>query len=189
MSSTGNEEVSLERLKIMAELAGLNMTDQEVEDLKPLVRRLADKHLERRLEGMELGQRVALARRSGRGLIPGLCRSREEPVLRSLLGNSLLVEADAVKVASSDVAPRPLLDHLSRHPRWGIRRDVRLALVCNKRTPVAAALHIVQRLSRWDLRRLCRQPGVPGIVRIAAERRLCATRQSLRAEGSGGKSA
>ena len=36
MSSSGNQEVSLERLKIMAELAGLNMTDQEVEDLKPL---------------------------------------------------------------------------------------------------------------------------------------------------------
>lgn len=40
MSSTGNQEISpevtLERLKIMAELAGLNMTDQEVEDLKPL---------------------------------------------------------------------------------------------------------------------------------------------------------
>ena len=36
MSSTGNQEVSLERLKIMAELAGLNMTEQEVEELKPL---------------------------------------------------------------------------------------------------------------------------------------------------------
>ena len=36
MSSTSNREMPLERLKIMAELAGLNMTDQEVEDLKPL---------------------------------------------------------------------------------------------------------------------------------------------------------
>lgn len=36
MSSTGNQEISIERLKMMAELAGLNMTDQEVEDLKPL---------------------------------------------------------------------------------------------------------------------------------------------------------
>ena len=40
MSSTGDQEVSqevsIERLKIMADLAGLNMTDQEVEDLKPL---------------------------------------------------------------------------------------------------------------------------------------------------------
>jgi Asp-tRNA(Asn)/Glu-tRNA(Gln) amidotransferase C subunit len=44
MSSTSNQEnsgevsgdVSLERLKIMAEIAGLNMTDEEVEEIKPL---------------------------------------------------------------------------------------------------------------------------------------------------------
>ena len=40
MSSTGNPDISpaisVERLKIMAELAGLNMTEQEVEELKPL---------------------------------------------------------------------------------------------------------------------------------------------------------
>ena len=40
MSSTGDQQdsqqVSIERLKLMAELAGLNMTDEEVEDIKPL---------------------------------------------------------------------------------------------------------------------------------------------------------
>ena len=40
MSSTGDQQisqpVSLERLKLMAELAGLNMTDEEVEEIKPL---------------------------------------------------------------------------------------------------------------------------------------------------------
>ena len=40
MSSTSNQEnsgqVSIERLKIMAEIAGLNMTDEEVEEIKPL---------------------------------------------------------------------------------------------------------------------------------------------------------
>ena len=36
MSSTGDQQVSMERLKLMAELAGLNMTDEEVEEIKPL---------------------------------------------------------------------------------------------------------------------------------------------------------
>jgi len=53
MSSTGNQEVSIERLKIMAELAGLNMTDQEVEELKPLF----DLHLQyaNQLHAIDLG--------------------------------------------------------------------------------------------------------------------------------------
>jgi len=40
MSSTSDQQdsqqVSIERLKLMAELAGLNMTDVEVEEIKPL---------------------------------------------------------------------------------------------------------------------------------------------------------
>ena len=36
MSSTGDHQVSMERLKLMAELADLNMTDKEVEDIKSL---------------------------------------------------------------------------------------------------------------------------------------------------------
>lgn len=50
MSSTGGPEVSgeasspvsMEKFKTMAELAGLNMTDQELEELKPL----ADLHFQ-----------------------------------------------------------------------------------------------------------------------------------------------
>ena len=57
MSSTSNQEVSgevsIEILKIMAELAGLNMTDEEVEDLKPLY----DLHLQyaSELHAIDLG--------------------------------------------------------------------------------------------------------------------------------------
>ena len=40
MSSTSDQQdsqqVSIERLKLMAELAGLNMTDEEIEEIKPL---------------------------------------------------------------------------------------------------------------------------------------------------------
>ena len=64
MSSTGNQEfsqeVSIERLKIIAELAGLNMTDKEVEDLKPLY----DLHLQyaSELHAVDLGtEEIALS--------------------------------------------------------------------------------------------------------------------------------
>ena len=68
MSSTGNQEipqevtqeVTLERLKIMADLAGLNMTDKEVEDLKPLY----DLHLQyaNELHAIDLGaEEIALS--------------------------------------------------------------------------------------------------------------------------------
>lgn len=140
--------------------------------VNPAVRRLAEKYLKERLDSMACGERIALARRASRGLIGSLCASDEEPVLRALLGNPLLVEADAVTVASSGEAPRDVLAHLAEHPKWGMRRDVSLALARNGRTPVPAALRILHRLGPRELRQLSREPGLPEIVRIGAERRL-----------------
>jgi hypothetical protein len=149
--------------------------------VNPAVRRLAERYLEEKLESMAVGERIALARRASRGLIGSLSRSGEEPVLRALLGNPFMVEADAVAVASSDEAPPALLAHLGEHPKWGMRRDVSLALARNGRTPIPAALRIVHRLGARELRELCREPGLPGIVRIGAERRLARESPSSRA--------
>ncbi len=137
-----------------------------------MLRRLAEKYLEARLKRMTLGQRIALARRAARGMITSLAESEEGQVLGALLGNPQLVEADAVKIASGTTAPPELLGRLAGHQRWGCRHSVRLALALNARTPVATALGIVQRLSRTDLRRLCRDREGPRIVRIGANRRL-----------------
>ena len=136
------------------------------------MRRLADRSLVQRCEGMGLGERTALARRAGRGVIDALCKSDETPVLRVLLTHPRLIESDAVKIAASAVAPPDLLSHLAQHPRWGTRRDVRLALVSNDRTPIRVALRIVRRLASPDLRGLSRQPRLPRIVRMAVLRRL-----------------
>jgi hypothetical protein len=140
--------------------------------VNPTVRRLAEKRLEERYEGMALGERIALARRAGRGLIGFLCASDDGAMLRVLLTNPRLVEADAVRIASSAAAPGELLEHLAGHPRWGVRRDVRLALARNECTPIPVALRIVLRLGSPDLRTLSREPRLPEIVRVGARREL-----------------
>ncbi len=140
--------------------------------VNPLLRRLAEKHLAVRVERMTLGERIALARRSARGIIATLAQSDEARVLEALLGNPYLVEADVVKIASGATAPTEVLGRLSVHVRWGGRRSVRLALALNARTPVATALGVVRKLSRQDLCRLCSDPELPRIVRIGAGRRL-----------------
>jgi hypothetical protein len=138
----------------------------------PVVRRLADRYLVDRLAGMGLGERVALARRAGRGLIGLLCGSDQVAVLRGLLGNPRMVEADAVRIASSAEAPRDFLAFLAEHPRWGRRRDVLRSLVRNERTPIPVALRIVWQLCVPDLRAVCDERDLPAIVRVGAQRRL-----------------
>jgi hypothetical protein len=138
----------------------------------PAARRLADKYLGDQLDSMALGERIALARRAGRGVIGLLCHSGEARMLRALLANPHLNEADAVLVASSTEAPRDLLTHVGEHPKWGRRRAVCLALGRNERTPIPTALRAVSRLGSRDLLELSREPDVPEIVRVGAHRRL-----------------
>ena len=141
----------------------------------PLVRRAAESALEARLGEMAVGEQVALARRAGRSMVKMLAASEEERVLEALLANPRFVEEDALAVAGRADCPPTVLEALSRHARWSARRAVRLAVVGNRATPVAAALKVVAALDATDLRRLSRDDRVPSIVRIAAERSLKAS--------------
>ena len=149
----------------------------------PVIRRQGETLLKGRVEELTSGERIALARRASRGLIPSLAGSSESLVLRALLGNVRLIESDAAAIAASSTAPPDLLSHLCGHPTWGRRRSVRLAAVGNPRTPAAAALRVVRALAAPDLRRLAEDDKVPRIVRIAADRRLA--RPSRRRPGRG----
>ena len=66
--------------------------------------------------------------------------------------------------------PEPFLRRLAEHAEWGGRRDVRLALATNPRTPVPQALRLVDGLGVADLKRLVNDDKVPTIVRIGASR-------------------
>jgi hypothetical protein len=140
--------------------------------VNPILRRLADRKLADRLPSLSLGEQVALARRAGRGLIRMLCDSESNPVLEALLGNPRLIEADVARIAAGATAPPESLDRLASHPRWGCRREIRLALVKNERTPGPVALGMLWRTPRHDLQSLLRERGLPPLVRAGAERLL-----------------
>ncbi len=138
----------------------------------PTVRRRAEDLLEVRLGQLTLGERIALARRAVRGLVGPLAELGEPAVLSALLGNPRLVEGNVVAMARSAETPGEILDALVDDLRWGARLAVRKALLRNPRTPIHAALRILDRLSRQDLRAVQSETRIPRIVRLGAQRRL-----------------
>jgi len=147
---------------------------EAIEDarLHPALRRQAEQILKERVPEMSLGEQISLARRATGRLIAALRGSGDVRVLRALLGNPRLKEHDAEAVASGEESPGDVLGWMTRHPKWGNRRAVRLALVRNARTPVADALKLVAKLPRRELEQLATEEEAPKIVRVGAVRRL-----------------
>jgi hypothetical protein len=138
----------------------------------PVLRRRAEELLRIRLAELTVGERIALARIAPRGLVGGITELGDVRVVRSLLSNPRLAEPDVVRIAGSADTADAVLRALADHPRWGGRRSVLDALLGNPRTPVHAALRLVRRLPRQDLRRVRASSKIPRVVRLGAERRL-----------------
>jgi hypothetical protein len=103
-------------------------------------------------------------------LVATLAGDDDARVLVALLDNPRLVESDALRLATRGDAS--LLAALAAHRVWRARRSVRLALIDNPSTPVAAALSLLRGLSVHDLRALAKGDKVRRIIRIGAERTL-----------------
>jgi hypothetical protein len=150
--------------------------------LPPFLRRTAERFLSVRLKEMALGEKIALARIAGRGVI-GLLRRAEEPmVIRALLQNPRLLEEDALAIAGSSSSTGPVLRALAEDGRFALRPAIVKAIVQNRETPSSVALRIVNGMSTHALKELAKASQVTQLVRVAALR-LIESREGTR-EGS-----
>ena len=138
--------------------------------LAPPLRRAAERLLSIRLQELALGEKIALARIATRGVIGVLRRQNEPLVIRALLQNPRLVEADALAIAIGKGTPPAVLQALAEDARLSLRPALQKALVKNSSTPPATALRLMQRLSTQALKELTQAPHVPTLVKVAALR-------------------
>lgn len=139
--------------------------------IHPSVRRVAEKYLVQRLTRLTVGEKVSLARRSSGAVVAHL---RHDPSLRvvdALLENPRLTEELLVPLATKSRSPR-ILDLLARHPRWGRRFEIRVALAKNGATPFRAALAILPILAREELAEIAGDEEQSSVVRNRARELL-----------------
>ena len=148
----------------------------DMQRLAPPLRRFAERQIAVRMEGLALGERVALARIASRGVIATLRRDESPMVIRALLRNRNLVEEDVLAITATRSAPGSVLEAIAADSRFGVRPAVQRAVVAHAETPRAVALRIVGLLSRRALQGLARDAKAPTLVRLAAERRLAERR-------------
>jgi hypothetical protein len=75
-------------------------------------------------------------------------------VIRAVLRNPRLIEADVVKLAASRRAAAEVLEIIAQDHRWIARYAVKVALANNPTTPLRVALGLLPYLLHQDLRAL-----------------------------------
>jgi hypothetical protein len=149
------------------------------------LRRSAEDQLLARLPQLPLGQKITLARRGPARVAGGLLAEGHAQILRVVLDNPNLTEAQILKALSREKISPVVTQGIASHKKWAHVYNVRLALVRNPASPLATILAYLPELTVSDLREL----AAPGIVAenlrkyLQAEihRRLSVKERSLRA--------
>jgi hypothetical protein len=121
---------------------------------------------------LTLGERKALARGNRGDLLQHLLRDPDPAVIRILLGNPRITEADVVTLAARRPSTAEAQQAIFRSERFICRYSVRRALVLNPYTPSDLAARLVGLMTEPDLRQIATDPSLPATVRLSARDQL-----------------
>ena len=160
----------------LAQLKFLYLFDLVTVSLQPgvpsEVKRASEDLILTQLPKLAVGQRITLARRGSARLAASLLKGENIHLIQAVLDNPYLTEAVLLPVLNrSDCAPR-IVEAIASHPRWGLRYDIRLALLRNPSLSVARALAILPGLKPQDAQAISQDPAVNLQVRKYLSNRL-----------------
>jgi len=121
---------------------------------------------------LAVGQKITLAKRGSARLAAGVLKGENIQIIQAVLDNPYLTEAVLLPVLNrSDCTPR-IVEAIAAHPRWGLRYDIRLALLRNSSLPLARALAILPGLKPQDAQAMSQDAAVSPQIRKYLSNRL-----------------
>lgn len=138
--------------------------------LRATVRKVAEGYLVKRLPRLAVGEKIAIARRAGSGVLDHLHQDPDLRVIQAMLENPRLTEPMVLLMITGRHARPRTLDLIAANGRWGRRYEIRLALCRHPMTPFRAVFEILPALKRGDLESLIEIEDLSSVVhRRAAE--------------------
>jgi hypothetical protein len=129
------------------------------------VKRAADDVLLHHLETVTAGERLTLAHRGSGRIAEELLLDEDPRVAQGALLNPRLTEASIVRALMRPEVSAALVDAVCRHPQWSLRREVRIALLRNEKTPAARAVEFARMLALPLVREILHSSRLPAGVR------------------------
>src|SRR6201987_5174271 len=108
------------------------------------VKLAADEALCNRMETVSSGEKLTLAHRASGRVAGELLLDAEVRGMQAALQNSRRTETAIVHALMRPEAPAALVEAVAHHPQWSLRREVRLVLLRNEKTPMACAIEFAR---------------------------------------------
>ncbi len=125
------------------------------------LKHFAAEQLVTRLPSVTLGERLMLARRASETVAAALLLDKELRVAHTALENPRLTEAAVTRTVLRPNAGVAFVEAVSHHPKWSLRREIRLALLRSPHTPLARALEFSRGLPPPLLRDILHTSRLP----------------------------
>jgi hypothetical protein len=136
------------------------------------IKMAADESLINRLETVSTGEKLSLARRASGRVAGALLLDAEARVIHAALENSRLTEAAVIKGLTRHDAPAAFVEGVCRHAKWSVRREIRIALLRNEKTPLARALEFARTLPAVLVREILNGSRLPRNIKSYVVREL-----------------
>jgi hypothetical protein len=121
----------------------------------------ADETLIARLKTITPGERSTLARRASARVAGALLLDTEERIMRTALKNARLTETYVVQAVVKREASATLVQTVSRHEKWSLRRDVQVALLRTEHLSLAQALAFTREMPAEVLDEILQNSRLP----------------------------
>jgi hypothetical protein len=118
-----------------------------------------------RLEMLSSGERLSLAHRGSGRIAGALLVDAEARIVQAALQNSRLTESSIVRALMRHDVSTAFVEAVCHHPQWSLRREVRVALLCNEKTPTARAVEFARTIPPSQLREILQSSPLPGKVK------------------------
>jgi hypothetical protein len=129
------------------------------------VKLAADEALCNRMETVSSGEKLTLARRASGRVAGELLQDRDSRVMQAALQNSRLTETLIVRALMRPEPTTGFVEAVSHHPQWSLRREVRVALLRNEKTPMARVVEFARSLPAAQLKEILRGSRLPANVK------------------------
>jgi len=125
----------------------------------------AEEALIKRLETISAGEKLSLGRRAS-GRVAGVLLLDPDPrIIRAALENPKMTEALIIRAITRPNASSALVLAVCNHAKWSLRREVRIALLRNEKTPMGHALEFAHTLPPAILKEALENSRLPHAIK------------------------